>query len=362
MTNTPIWADQSWEGFPDLDVDIETDVCVVGLGGSGLAAIDEALKLGRSVVGIDARVVAGEAAGRNGGFLLAGMAESYHNAVESWGDRARSMYQMTLDELDVLMSQPESKRLGSLRIADSEDELAEISLEIGALRADGFDVEEYSGPEGEGSLFSADGVCNPMARCRAVAAGLVGDGARLYENTPAAEISGGRVVTPRGAISAEHVVVAVDGRLEKLFPQLEGKVRTARLEMVATEPFETRYTRPVYTAWGYIYWQQLADGRLALGGLRDRFAEHSWTTAPGPTEALQGALDGYLSEIGVDARVTHRWAGHAGYTPDRAPIYTEIEPGVWVVGGYCGHGNVMGSIYGRAAVRSAVSGERVALL
>lgn len=362
MTDTPVWADKPWKGFGVLDGAIDADVCVVGLGGSGLAAVEEALKLGKTVVGVDAGQVAGEAAGRNGGFLLAGLAESYHNAKERWGDRAKAVYQMTLDELDVLMSQDESRRVGSIRIADSEEELRDISLEIDALRTDGFSVEEYSGPEGEGSLFPTDGVCNPMARCHDLALHLTAEGARLFENTPTTSVSGGRVATSDGVVSAEHIVVAVDGRLESLFPKLEGQVRTARLEMVATEPFEIQFTRPVYTAWGYIYWQQLPDGCLALGGLRDRFADHSWSTDPGITDELQGALDGYLSELGVQARVTHRWSGHAGYTPDRAPIYTEIEPGVWVIGGYCGHGNVMGSIYGRAAVRSAIAGEREPLL
>jgi glycine/D-amino acid oxidase-like deaminating enzyme len=47
---------------------------VIGLGGSGLAAVLEARSLGLSVIGIDAGMVAGGAAGRNGGFLLEGTA------------------------------------------------------------------------------------------------------------------------------------------------------------------------------------------------------------------------------------------------------------------------------------------------
>lgn len=362
MTDIPVWAERPWEGLSQLTADIEVEVCVVGLGGSGLAAIDEALKHGKSVVGIDAGPVAGEAAGRNGGFLLAGMAESYHDALEKWGEAARSMYQATLDELDVLMAQPECRRVGSLRIAGDDAELAHIESEISALRADGFEVEEYDGPEGTGALFASDGVCNPMSRCRDLVTGLVSGGAVLHERSPATKIGSHHVETPNGVVSADKIVIAVDGRLEKLFPQLTGQVSTARLEMVATEPLEPRYTRPVYTNWGYIYFQQLPDGRLALGGLRNHFMEHSWSTEPGPTADLQGALDGYLESLGVDAGVSHRWAGHAGYTPDSKPIYTEIESDVWVVGGYNGHGNVMGSIYGRAAVRSALSGTQIPLL
>jgi gamma-glutamylputrescine oxidase len=57
--NTPVWDDGNWPGLPSLEGDLEAEVCVVGLGGSGLAAIHELLRLGRSVVGLDAGPVAG---------------------------------------------------------------------------------------------------------------------------------------------------------------------------------------------------------------------------------------------------------------------------------------------------------------
>ena len=52
MIDTPIWDTDEWPDLAPLDTDIEADVCVVGLGGSGLAAVEEALHLGQTVVGI----------------------------------------------------------------------------------------------------------------------------------------------------------------------------------------------------------------------------------------------------------------------------------------------------------------------
>lgn len=363
MTDKPVWDEGDWAGLPQIQSDFEVDVCVAGLGGSGLTAVDESLNAGRSVIGIDAGVVAGEAAGRNGGFLLAGMALFYHEARAIWGrEVSKRVYQMTLDELERILDQAACHHTGSLRIADSEDELADIGDEMAALRADGFEVHPYDGREGEGMLNPGDGVCNPMRRSRDLVAGLIDGGAVLYEHSRATSIEPNRVETPGGVIEAEHIVVAIDGRLEVLFPQLGDRVRTARLEMLATAPTTISYRRPVYTAFGYIYWQQLLDGRVALGGMRNLFEKEAWTTEPGPTEPVQSALEDYLTIIGVDAPVTHRWAGHAAYTPDRVPIYAQIEPGIWVVGAYSGHGNVLGSVYARAAVQSAVRGEKVELL
>ena len=363
MNDIPLWDSGNWPGLGELNGVVEADVAVVGLGGSGLAAVEEALGRDQRVVGIDAGAVAGEAAGRNGGFLLAGMSLFYHEARARWGpETAKRVYEMSRIELSHILSQPAARQTGSLRIADTDDEMADIGDELAALRSDGFEAHPYEGPEGAGMLLPGDGVCNPMQRCRDLVPGLLEAGAALFERSPAISIEPNKVNTPNGRVEAEHVVVAVDGRIEVLFPELDGRVRTARLEMLATQPSDVVYRRPVYTAFGYIYWQQLPDGRLAVGGLRQRFAEHSWSVEPGPTDELQSALEGYLEEIGVVADVTHRWAGHAAYTEDRAPIYEEIRPGVWLVGGYCGHGNVLGSVYARAAVRSALSGEQEKLL
>jgi glycine/D-amino acid oxidase-like deaminating enzyme len=67
---------RNWPGLPPLEGDVTTDACVVGLGGSGLAAIDALLDRGLSVIGLDAGRVAAGAAGRNGGILSGGGAMS----------------------------------------------------------------------------------------------------------------------------------------------------------------------------------------------------------------------------------------------------------------------------------------------
>ena len=71
--NLPLWDDREWQPLPRLEGTVRADVCVVGLGGSGLAALDELAALGVTAVGLDARAVGAGAAGRNGGFVLAGL-------------------------------------------------------------------------------------------------------------------------------------------------------------------------------------------------------------------------------------------------------------------------------------------------
>src|SRR5437763_3015311 len=165
----PVWDDGDWPGLPSLEDDVVADFCVVGLGGSGLTAVHELISLGANVVGIDGGQVAGGAAGRNGGFLLAGAAYGHHRAVEAIGraDAAR-LHQLTLDEIARMADDtPDAvERVGSLRIASSEREQADCELQAAALRKDGFAVEEYEGPEGVGLLFPDDAAAQPLRRCR----------------------------------------------------------------------------------------------------------------------------------------------------------------------------------------------------
>ena len=73
MSRGPFWT-ISGPKLPLLETDLEVDVCVVGLGGAGLSALEPLAQSGRRVVGIDAVEPGAGASGRNGGFLLAGAA------------------------------------------------------------------------------------------------------------------------------------------------------------------------------------------------------------------------------------------------------------------------------------------------
>ena len=332
------WDDGSWAGLPPLEDDVTADVCVVGLGGSGLTAVHEVRARGASVVGIDAGVVGGGAAGRNGGFLLAGPARGFHRQPDV------ALYHRTLEELDRLEAAGFLRRTGSLRIERSAAGLADCAEQARAMRLAGLPVLDYAGPEGTGLLFPRDGVSHPLERCRALAVGPGG----LHERTPALSVSRGRVETPSGTVTCDAVLVLVDGRLEQLLPEVP--VRTVRLQMLGTSPVPPRFPRPVYLRDGYEYWQQLPDGRIVMGGFRDLGGDEEETASTDVTPVVQAALDELLAAVAPEAVVTHRWAASVGYTDDALPYLGEVREGVWAAGGYCGTGNVIGALCARQLV------------
>jgi glycine/D-amino acid oxidase-like deaminating enzyme len=167
--NKPVWDLSEWTPLPALTTDEECDVCVIGLGGSGLTCISELQANGFQCVGIDLEDTAAGAAGRNGGFLLAGNANFYHDECERLGrERAREMYLETLEELKRIYAEfPElTKNCGSLRLAGDAEEMKDIVRQYNIMREDGLPVQWYVGTEGEGLLIESDGTFNPLFVCR----------------------------------------------------------------------------------------------------------------------------------------------------------------------------------------------------
>ena len=356
--NRPIWDDRDWRPLPKLTGSVRADVCVVGLGASGLAALEEFTAQGVPAVGLEAYSAGAGAAGRNGGFVLAGLAKFFNETIVRFGEEAAcAIHRLTAAEIRRQAEEmPALVRLtGSLRIAADAAELADCDKHLAALRYCGFAAEPYAGPEGRGLLLPTDGVVQPLHRVRTLAQRLRQRETRLYEDSPVHRIVPGSVVTDKGTVYCDTVIVAVDGRLEQIFPELAGRVRTARLQMLATAPApEVDFPRPVYYRGGYEYWQQLPDRSLALGGFRDHALDEEWTHDDAPTERIQGLLEEFLrSHLKVRAPVTHRWAASVGYTPDGLPVLEEVRPKTWAVGGYNGTGNIVGVLGARAAARLA---------
>ena len=360
--NTPLWETGDWAALAAVQSPLSCDVWVMGLGGSGLTAIHELLARGVDVIGLDAGTVAGGAAGRNGGLGLAGLAPFYHSAVKDIGhDKALGIYRATLEEQSrVLEATPEHARVtGSLRIAVDAAEGEDCVQQFEAMQSDGLPVELYDGDLGRGLMFPTDLSFNPLARCRSLARQALDKGARLFESSRATDIAGNLVTANGHEIHCGSVIVAVDGHLDQVLPELAGRVRTARLQMLGTEPAtDVTLDRPMYLRDGYEYVQQLQSGALALGGFRDMHEEDEWTHDAAPTDDIQELLERFLRDaLSTRARITHRWAASVGYVEGCLPVMEEVRTGVWAFGGYKGTGNLIGALAGRAAAAAATGSD-----
>jgi gamma-glutamylputrescine oxidase len=396
-STTPFWLDSPYEPRAPLEGDVEVDVCVIGGGVAGLSCARRLAQHGIETVVIEAGTVAGGASGRNGGFLIAGVAAFHNDARERFGvERAKAMYARTLQaqreivELATQLGAGDAlRRVGLLRLAVSDEEAAHVREHAAALQADGFPGEvverEDLAPALQriglvGCLTDHDCALHPARWYRLLAEAAEAAGARIYEGTraaapvpapsegpvlveaagiPGSARTGGSGGTAHASVRAEHVVVAADGALPTLVPEYAGRVRSRRLHMVATEPLPPIIDSMVYARWGYEYLQQRPDGRILAGGFSDVDADDSYTDSDAGSPLIWERVESYLrDDLGAGALVSHRWAGVVGYSDDSLPYVGEVpgRPGLHVSGGYSGVGNVPGFMCGRD-IADTIAGE-----
>jgi gamma-glutamylputrescine oxidase len=348
-------ADSFWlaEPAPPLRSSVvpgRADVAIVGGGITGLSAALTLARAGKRVRLHEAREIASGASGRNGGFALRGGAMAYDSARDWLGPEAAADYwRLTETYVDRMaeIGGDAFTRTGSLRLA-GEDEREELRAEYEALREDGFDAEwrdelpEPLAGRFPGALYHPrDAVLQPARLVRTLAQAAADDGVEIREHDRVADLD---------ALDADAILVATDGYPSGLLGELEGLIIPTRGQMIATEPLpEVRYRMPHYGRHGFDYWHQNAEGRLIVGGFRDADMDSEFTATEATTERIQDALEAFAEVLaGRRPRIEHRWSGVFGLVPDLMPVVGPhpAREGVWIAGGYSGHGNVLGLMCG----------------
>ena len=364
----PFWLDEPYEPRPPLAGDVQVEACVIGAGVGGLSCARRLARHGIETLVLERATVAAGASGRNGGFLIAGLAPFHNDAIELYGrEWAARVYARTLEAQEEMYALAAElgvgdavRRVGSLRVSASKAEAEHVRRHVQSLNEDGFPAQllerDELPPALQRSAWNAcltdhDGSLQPARWIRSLAGHAERAGARIHEGSEVQAPVDGTLILERGSVSAKHVVVAADGALPRLVPAYEGRVRARRLHMVATEPLGERIVdQLVYSRWGYEYFQQRPDGRILSGGFGDVDGDASYTDSGDGDPRIWDRIERYLREdIGVDAPITHRWTGTVGYSEERRPFVGPVPGrlGLWVAGGYSGTGNVPGFMAGQ---------------
>jgi gamma-glutamylputrescine oxidase len=357
VSTVSYWLDERAEPLPSTELDGAADVTVVGGGITGCSCALALAEAGLRVRLVDARQIAGGASGRNGGFALRGGAAPYPVLADSIGrDATAALWRWTEDELAALadLAGDAFRPTGSLRLAADAEERDELREEFEALVGGGFTAEwrEDLPPPLAGRYPAAlfhppDGVLQPARLVRGLARRAAGAGVEIREHTRVGSVA---------EADAETVVVATDGYPSGLLGELEGLIVPTRGQVIATEPIaELFFEVPHYGRHGFDYWHQRLDGRIIAGGFRDVSLDTEFTADEVTTPVVQLALERFVEEhVGRPVRVDYRWAGIFGMVFDFLPVVGRVPGahGLWVAGGYSGHGNVLGFACGRLVARA----------
>ena len=358
------WWATDQPAFAPLAADLEVDVIIVGGGITGLTLAYTLSEQGSLVAVLESGRMAGEASGRNAGFLLAIPAEPYAERIALWGrDGARAFLQIGRRTHQRIAHLAQSLRIdcdyhltGSLRLTRSEEESEDLRGSLPELRHDGFPMREIAledvlPPHARGRFHAAfevpeDGVVHPVKFQHGIAAEAARLGAHLHEGSP---VSGARwqdglweALANGHRVRGRTLVLATNAYAPHLVPALKPLIMPRRGQMLATAPLEARFDpRPIYANYGYQYWRQMPDGRLLIGGWRNTAFDIESVYDTNITPSIQQSIEQGLAELvpgGV--AIEHRWAGTMGFARDGRPLVGWLDAAhhLAICAGFTGHG------------------------
>ncbi|MDX8468563.1 FAD-binding oxidoreductase [Mesorhizobium sp. VK23B] len=386
---SPISPGRSWyedtagprPEYPALDGDRQCDVVIIGGGFTGLSAATHLAKAGTNVVLIDAYRFGDGAAGRNGGQLGTGQRAWAEELEAEYGfSRAKALFDLAEEAKSHLLDFAAANRIdidympGQLSVAhkrryvDDYKRHAEImASRFGYPHVSFMDAAETAERLGSTRYFggtrdTGTGHIHPLKLVIGTAKVAAATGAHLFERTPSTGIvsTGGKVkvTTPKGTISAEKCLIAVNAYGGNLEPVSASHIMPIGSFIGATVPLGAKSkvlpggesvddSRFVVR-----YFRKSKDGRLLFGG-REVYAVND-------PKDIHIHIRRQIAELYPalkDVEITHGWGGYVGITVPRKPFVREVMPKVISIGGYSGHGVMLSNFFGKLYAET-VAGNR----
>ncbi len=271
---------------PPLAFDIDVDVCVIGGGLAGLTTAREVARHGWSVALLEADRLAAGASGRNTGFVLPGFAAEPDSLIARVGfERTKDLWALSQAGLDYVRMTAQSGAMTSIDLqdgwlyvskVDDGDEFLHSVAQLGELgcEIEGWPTERVRSVLRSERYFNAVHylrafTIHPLNYALALAAAAEGDGARIFEGTPALSIDPAgvrkRIVTPRARLRAAHVVLCGNVQIGALMPQLASTLVPITTYVITTAPLGARLAQVVGYR-GAVSDTDLADNHYRIVG------------------------------------------------------------------------------------------------
>lgn len=356
---------------PALHGELETDVCVVGGGFTGISTALHLAELGYRVVVLEAARIGWGASGRNGGQLINGYSRDLDTIARRYGsDAADALGAMTFEGADIIRERVERHGIdcdlhdGGLYAAFNRRQLQELEAQAAEWRRLGHDGLELLDAEGirrhvttdlyAGGLYDPrGGHVHALNLVLGEAAALESLGGSVHEQSAAVRIEHGpppAVHTADGRVRARHVVLCGNAYLGNVEPALRDRVMPVSTQVMATEPLGADTIERLFPTGACVedcnyildYYRPTADQRLLFGGgivyggstprdIIGRLRPHLARTFP------------ELADVGID----YAWSGNFALTLTRIPHLGALADGVWFSHGYSGHGVTTTHLAGR---------------
>ena len=364
--------------LPALQSDVTADVCVVGAGYTGLSAALHLARAGLSVVVVEAQRVGFGASGRNGGQVGSGQRQDQETLERMVGrDDARHLWALAEEAKGMVRSliadhaMPVTFHPGVAHACYARAEVEDAHRYAEKLARDyGYDQIQPLDRDGIRTLIGSEafaggevdrgaGHVHPLNYAIGLAQAAQAAGAVIHERSEVTRIDDGPrpvVRTAQGSVRCGHVILACNGYLGGLEPQVAERVMPINNFIVATEPLGDRakdiLSEPVAVAdtkFVVNYWRLSEDGRLLFGGGES----YGWRF-PDVVATVRKPMLKVYPQL-ADVRIDHAWGGTLAITMTRNPCFIRPRPNVLSASGYSGHGVALATLAGRV-MAEAVQG------
>jgi glycine/D-amino acid oxidase-like deaminating enzyme len=364
-----------------LTVELDVDLCVIGAGLAGLTVAREVARHGWSVVVLEAKSVAWSASGRNTGAVLPGFSVSADALIERVGlAAAKTLWARSAAGAEYVRTAARDmpgaalSETGWLHVSKTDNtralahEAALMTGEFGATvepwPADRVREALHSPRYFHGLHYPRGFSLHPLNYALGLAAAAEAAGVRIFEDTAALEIDPAgvrkRVVTSHSRVRAGHVVLAGNVHMTELVPQFAETLLPIFTSVIVTAPLgdklheAIRFSGAVSDEAGLVgHHHRVVDGRLMWSGRS--------TVRLGKPQREAHALVRRIRQTYPalrDAKAEQAWIGVAGHTVHGMPQIGEITPGLWLLGGFGGHGLAATAMGGEMLARAIVDNDR----
>lgn len=379
-----LWADSSEETFaaPTLQGEFSVDLVILGGGFTGCAAALEAAGQGAEVVLIEAETIGHGGSGRNVGLVNAGLWLPPDVVCKTLGAQAGERLNCALaaapDRVFGLIERfgiaCNPRRNGTLHLAHAprgvaqlqERHVQQVRRAAPVTLLDAAETRARTGSDAfHGALFDTRaGTIQPLAYARGLARAAQGQGARIFENSPALSAirHGGHWVirTSGGKLRSKALLVATNAYHQPVGDMTIPKVPQVNFFQLATEPLGDNIARDILpggegcwdTAMIMSSLRRDAAGRVILGGMGDDVGvQAGWA---------RRKLAQLYPQL-ADAAISHAWAGRISMTSDHLPRILRVGASGLSIFGYSGRGIAPGTVFGQSAARALLVGDESAL-
>ena len=379
------WYQASLPPAPMLPALAGAASCDVGVVGAGITGLSAALHLaarGYRVTVLEAGQVGSGASGRSGGQAIFGLAAGQDKLTALLGAAdARRVWDLSLEALALLRELVATHGIdcdyvaGQMHVAIKSRQREELRAWHHSLHEDyGYQsvslldtaaTRELVASERyvAGLLDTNSGHIHPLKYVRGLAEAVRRAGVTVHENSRVLRYRRAdgalRLETARGALSCRQVVFAGNASLGATVPPLARRVMPVSTYIVATEPLGAgvaaqllpRNTAVSDINWVLDYFRRSSDHRLLFGGRVSYSGHDPFDTA----EATRRRMVQVFPRL-ADARVEYAWGGDVDITLNRAPDFGRLEPDVYYLQGFSGHGIALTGLAGKL-VAEAIAGE-----